>query len=86
MPNGSRSLAASLNYLLTSHVWRQDHNGFSLKRGIKTRDLRVASKRDGTHAIGGRMMTLGVSAVSLMVEIGRTYAPVDRSDFEYYLA
>ena len=20
---------ASLNYLLTSHVWRQDHNGFS---------------------------------------------------------
>ena len=36
-PNGSRSSRevpwrrpiASLNYLLTSHVWRQDHNGFS---------------------------------------------------------
>ena len=36
-PNGSRSARevpwrrpiASLNYLLTSHVWRQDHNGFS---------------------------------------------------------
>ncbi|HXH33559.1 MAG TPA: phosphoketolase family protein [Plantibacter sp.] len=32
--NGSRALPwrrpiASLNYLLTSHVWRQDHNGFS---------------------------------------------------------
>ena len=32
--NGSRELpwrrpVASLNYLLTSHVWRQDHNGFS---------------------------------------------------------
>lgn len=24
-----RRLIASLNYLLTSHVWRQDHNGFS---------------------------------------------------------
>ncbi len=24
-----RSRLASLNYLLTSHVWRQDHNGFS---------------------------------------------------------
>ena len=23
--------AASLNYLLTSHVWRQDHNGFSTR-------------------------------------------------------
>jgi xylulose-5-phosphate/fructose-6-phosphate phosphoketolase len=22
---------ASLNYLLTSHVWRQDHNGFSIR-------------------------------------------------------
>src|SRR5215203_4403209 len=26
---GWRSPVASLNYLLTSHVWRQDHNGFS---------------------------------------------------------
>ena len=26
---GWRSPIASLNYLLTSHVWRQDHNGFS---------------------------------------------------------
>ena len=25
---GARPIA-SLNYLLTSHVWRQDHNGFS---------------------------------------------------------
>src|SRR5207302_6239410 len=25
----SRRPIASLNYLLTSHVWRQDHNGFS---------------------------------------------------------
>ena len=25
---GPRSIS-SLNYLLTSHVWRQDHNGFS---------------------------------------------------------
>lgn len=24
-----RAPIASLNYLLTSHVWRQDHNGFS---------------------------------------------------------
>jgi hypothetical protein len=24
-----RRSIASLNYLLTSHVWRQDHNGFS---------------------------------------------------------
>src|SRR4026209_1491620 len=24
-----RAPVASLNYLLTSHVWRQDHNGFS---------------------------------------------------------
>src|SRR5207244_4801823 len=24
-----RPAVASLNYLLTSHVWRQDHNGFS---------------------------------------------------------
>jgi len=24
-----REPIASLNYLLTSHVWRQDHNGFS---------------------------------------------------------
>ena len=24
-----RKPIASLNYLLTSHVWRQDHNGFS---------------------------------------------------------
>src|SRR2546429_802069 len=24
-----RRPVASLNYLLTSHVWRQDHNGFS---------------------------------------------------------
>src|SRR5260221_6725778 len=42
-----------------------------------------AASTASPHAIGGRMMTLGVSAVSLMVEIGRTYAPVDRSDFEY---
>jgi xylulose-5-phosphate/fructose-6-phosphate phosphoketolase len=28
---------ASLNYLLTSHVWRQDHNGFSIRtRGSST--------------------------------------------------
>ena len=26
---GWRRPVASLNYLLTSHVWRQDHNGFS---------------------------------------------------------
>jgi xylulose-5-phosphate/fructose-6-phosphate phosphoketolase len=26
-----RKPIASLNYLLTSHVWRQDHNGFSIK-------------------------------------------------------
>ena len=34
MAEGQRSIPwrkpiASLNYLLTSHVWRQDHNGFS---------------------------------------------------------
>ena len=28
-PNPWRRPIASLNYLLTSHVWRQDHNGFS---------------------------------------------------------
>jgi xylulose-5-phosphate/fructose-6-phosphate phosphoketolase len=28
-PIGWRRPIASLNYLLTSHVWRQDHNGFS---------------------------------------------------------
>ena len=27
---------ASLNYLLTSHVWRQDHNGFSHQAGSLT--------------------------------------------------
>src|SRR3954471_12061045 len=27
--NGWRRDGASLNYLLSSHVWRQDHNGFS---------------------------------------------------------
>jgi hypothetical protein len=26
-----RKPIASLNYLLTSHVWRQDHNGFSIR-------------------------------------------------------
>ena len=26
---GRRRPIASLNYLLSSHVWRQDHNGFS---------------------------------------------------------
>jgi xylulose-5-phosphate/fructose-6-phosphate phosphoketolase len=28
-PLGWRRPIASLNYLLTSHVWRQDHNGFT---------------------------------------------------------
>lgn len=32
-----RRPVASLNYLLTSHVWRQDHNGFS----TKTPDLSI---------------------------------------------
>jgi hypothetical protein len=55
---------ASLNYLLTSHVWRQDHNGFShqdpgfIDRGTRTRgprgvyqagDPRQADRAPGVH-------------------------------------
>ncbi len=31
-----RRLIASLDYLLTSHVWQQDHNGFTHQDGPKS--------------------------------------------------
>src|SRR3546814_13922658 len=40
-----RRSIASLNYLLTSHVWRQDHNGFSHQR---SEERRVGKEVDST--------------------------------------
>ena len=53
---------ASLNYLLTSHVWRQDHNGFSHQDpGSSTtsstrrpRSSASTCRRTRTPAVGGR--------------------------------
>ncbi len=56
---------ASLNYLLTSHVWRQDHNGFSHQdpgfhrsRGQQKgrRGARLSSARRQLPALGGRSL------------------------------
>src|SRR5690625_7657798 len=42
---------ASLNYLLSSHVWRQDHNGFSHQdRSEERRVGRGGRARGGTRA------------------------------------
>src|SRR3546814_2068324 len=51
---------ASLNYLLTSHVWRQDHNGFShqdpgfIDHVINKKD-RKSTRLNSSHSCASRM-------------------------------
>ncbi|PAX45952.1 hypothetical protein CK510_29310 [Brunnivagina elsteri CCALA 953] len=52
---------ASLNYLLTSHVWQQDHNGFS-----------VLSK-NGTSVKKGILKT---PEIAIKLNANRLYVPI----------
>ncbi len=50
---------ASLNYLLTSHVWRQDHNGFSHHLPLRWTLARVWPTTRALGGISGRFMLTG---------------------------
>ena len=67
-----RRSIASLNYLLTSHVWRQDHNGFSHQDpgfidhvvNKKAEVIRVYLPPDAQHACCGSPTTACAAATT----------------------
>jgi xylulose-5-phosphate/fructose-6-phosphate phosphoketolase len=56
---------ASLNYLLSSHVWRQDHNGFVIK--TRASSTMLSTKRPRSSASTSRLTPTASSALPTTV-------------------